>query len=297
MANLKEVRERISSVISTQQITKAMKMVAAAKLRRSQQAILQLRPYSLKLNEILSNILSNVGSDEAGSSFGTERPVKKALVVVITSNRGLCGAYNTNVIKSAVRIIEERYSDLFAKGDVTVLPIGKKGYDFFRRRYPQAPRIDDYVQLVGKEFSFNESLAVSELLMQQFENEAYDAIELVYSQFKNAATQIFAVERFLPVAKAQVEENANVADFIFEPGKEEILTGLIPTILKTQFYKAILDASASEHGARMTAMDKASENADELLRDLRINYNKARQEAITKELSEIVGGVAALESE
>lgn len=297
MANLKEVRERINSVISTQQITKAMKMVAAAKLRRSQQAILQLRPYSLKLNEILSNILSNIGDEDTETSFGVERPVKKVLLVVITSNRGLCGAYNTNVIKAAVRLIEEKYSDLFAQGNVTILPIGKKGYDFFRRRYPNAPRIDDYVQLVGKEFSFNDSLVVSELLMQRFETEEFDAIELVYAQFKNAATQYFLAERFLPVVKKEVSENEEMSDFLFEPNQEEILEGLVPTILKTQFFKAVLDSSASEHGARMTAMDKASENADELLRNLRINYNKARQEAITKELSEIVGGVAALENE
>lgn len=296
MANLKEVRERINSVVSTQQITKAMKMVAAAKLRRAQQAILQLRPYSVKLNEILSNILSS-GVDDVETSFAEERPVSRVLLVVITSNRGLCGAYNSNVIKSAVRLIEEKYQDLFHKGAVTVLPIGKKGNDFFRRRYPNAPRVEDHVQVVGKEFGFNDSLPLSEKIMAQFENGDFDAVELVYSQFKNAATQIFMTERFLPIAKTEAVEGKESADFLFEPNQTEILSDLIPAALKTQFYKAILDSNASEHGARMTAMDKASENADELLRDLRINYNKARQEAITKELSEIVGGAAALENE
>ena len=297
MANLKEVRERINSVISTQQITKAMKMVSAAKLRRAQQAITQLRPYANKLQAMLSNILAGTAeSDDAQSSFGVERPVENALVVVITSNRGLCGAFNSNLIKTTIQLLETKYADLRKAGKLTLLCIGKKGYDFFRRRYPDVNIITDYVELVSRDFSFNDSEKVSQRLMTAFEEGTYDAIDIVYAQFKNAATQFFTVEQFLPVAKAERNEDDAVSDFIFEPSKEEILTHLVPTIIKTQFYKTVIDTTASDHGARMTAMDKASENAEELLKALRIGYNKARQESITRELSEIVGGVAALES-
>lgn len=301
MANLKEVRERISSVKSTQQITKAMKMVAAAKLRRAQQAIVQLRPYSNKLSEILSNILSNLGSD-VESSFGVVRPVKNALVVVITSNRGLCGAFNSSVIKQSLQLLKEKYAEQRKEGKLSVLFIGKKGYDYYKSRYTDLNFINDHVTMVGKDFSFKDSSEVSEDLMKKFEAGTYDAIDIVYGQFKNAAIQNFIVEPFLPVAppkadKAEGKDKELMADFIFQPDKTEILDHLIPTILKTQFHKTILDSNASEQGARMTAMDNATENAQELLRDLKIGYNKARQEAITSEISEIVGGVAALEGE
>lgn len=295
MANLKEVRERISSVMSTQQITKAMKMVAAAKLRRSQQAIVQLRPYANKLQSMLSNILANVDSDD-DNDRDEDQPIERPLIVLVTSSRGLCGAFNSNLIKTAIQFIEQKYSSLLKNGGLTMLCIGKKGYDFFRKRYPQINIISDYVEVVSKDFSFNDSEAISQLLVSQFNNGDYDAIDIVYSQFKNAATQIFTAEQFLPVPKAEKSEEDLNADFIFEPSQEEILSYLVPTILKTQFYKTIIDTAASEHGARMTAMDKASENADEMLKELRVNYNKARQENITKELSEIVGGAAALES-
>lgn len=296
MANLKEVRERITSVISTQQITKAMKMVAAAKLRRAQQAIVEMRPYSNKLSAMLSNILSNLDGD-VEVSFGAQRPVKKALVVVITSNRGLCGGFNSTTSKMALELSQNKYSEQYKDGNLTYLFIGKKGFDYIKSRAKGATFIKDYVDLVGKEFSFNDSSRVAGILMDAFTKGDYDAIDIVYGQFKNAAMQLFVVEPFLPVAKMKVEEGKKdeKADFIFEPNQAELLDYLVPTILKTQFHKTILDSNASEQGARMTAMDKATENADDLLKALKINYNKARQEAITAEISEIVGGVAALE--
>ncbi len=295
MANLKEVRDRISSVTSTQQITKAMKMVAAAKLRRAQQAIVEMRPYSNKLSDMLSNILSNLEGD-VETSFGVVRPVEKALVVVITSNRGLCGAFNSSVTKLAKRLIEEKYQDLAENGNLSLLFIGKKGLDAFRRR-KDLNLITDYTELVGKEFSFEDSAKVASLLMEQFESGEYDSIEIVYGQFKNAAVQNFVVEQFLPVAKIEAEGVASDVNtnFTFEPDQETLLDYLVPTILKTQFHKTILDSNASEQGSRMTAMDKATDNAEDMLKGLKINYNKARQEAITAEISEIVGGVAALE--
>lgn len=295
MANLKEVRDRIGSVSSTQQITKAMKMVAAAKLRKAQQAIVEMRPYSNKLSQMLSNILSNLEGD-VETSFGVARPIKNTLIVVITSNRGLCGAFNSSVNKLARKVIAEKYSEQLAAGNLSILYIGKKGFDFFKKR-TDLNHITDYKELVNKDFSFDSSSKVSSLLMEQFEDGKYDAIDIVYGQFKNAAVQNFVVEPFLPVAKIEADEKVEAvkADFTFEPSKEELLNFLIPTILKTQFHKTILDSNASEQGSRMTAMEKASENAEEMLKELKINYNKARQEAITAEISEIVGGVAALE--
>jgi F-type H+-transporting ATPase subunit gamma len=297
MANLKEVRERISSVISTQQITKAMKMVAAAKLRRAQQAIVDMRPYSNKLSAMLSNILSGLQGG-AETSFGVEREVKNALVVLITSNKGLCGGFNTNVSKMAIELSKNKYSAQYKTGKLSYLFIGKKGHIYLKNRVPGANFITEHTELVGKDFSYEHSSKISGLLMQQFEDGQYDSIDIVYAQFKNAGVQNFIVEPFLPVSKMEAAEdsgNAEVADFIFEPNQEELLEYLVPTILKTQFHKTILDSNASEQGARMTAMDKATENADEILKELKINYNKARQEAITAEISEIVGGVAALE--
>jgi F-type H+-transporting ATPase subunit gamma len=295
MANLKEVRDRIQSVISTQQITKAMKLVAASKLRRAQGAILQLRPYSQKLNAMLSNIMSTLQDEEIDSAYSTDRPVKNICLVVITSNRGLCGAFNSNVIKSVITLLQGKYSSQYEAGNVTLLFIGKKGRDILSKRFPKAKFIKEYTELVGKEFSSKDSIPVAEILMEAFTNEEYDMIEIAYAKFKNAALQEYQVEQFLPILKAEVKEDEFAADFIFEPGKEELLTHLIPAVLKTQFHKTILDSNASENGARMTAMDKATDNAEEMLRDLKINYNKARQEAITTELGEIVGGAAALE--
>lgn len=296
MANLKEVRDRIQSVISTQQITKAMKLVAASKLRRSQQAIQQLRPYSQKLNEMLSNILSTVSEEEIESDYGVERPIKNVCLVVITSNRGLCGAFNSNVIKSAIGAVNDKYSEQYEAGNLSMLFIGKKGKDFLSKRLPKAKFITEYTELVGKEFSSKDSIPVAERLMEAFLSETYDAVDISYAKFKNAALQDYEVEQFLPIAKAEIREESFSADFIFEPRKEELLEFLIPAVLKTQFHKTILDSNASENGARMTAMDKATDNAEEMLRDLKIHYNKARQEAITTELGEIVGGAAALES-
>lgn len=296
MANLKEVRERISSVQSTQQITKAMKMVAAAKLRRAQQAIVDLRPYSNKLNEMLSNILSASDGD-VDTVFGIEREVKNVVIVVETSNRGLCGGFNSSVIKAAIKLIEGKYKAVYESGNLTALFIGKKGKELIPKRFPKLNVIDEYAEIVGKEFSFKDSEQIASRLMEGFTEGIYDHIDVVYAQFKNAAVQNFVVEQFLPVEKLEQEEGEVAAkDYIFEPNQEEILTFLVPNILRTQFHKTILDTTASEHGARMTAMDKASENADELLKELKINYNKARQEAITSELSEISGGVAALEN-
>lgn len=286
---LKEVRNRIKSVQSTQQITKAMKMVSAAKLRRAQDAITQMRPYAKKLQEMLSNIVSNT-EGETGGSLAVERPVEKVLLIVITSDRGLAGAYNANVIKAAKQVIKDKYAAQSAKKQVTIWSIGKKGYEhFLKLNYNvNASYKDIFLSL-----SFENVQACAQAAIKAFENKEFDAVELVYSEFKNAATQRFAVERFLPIPK--VAGSGKKSDFIFEPNKEELIAELMPKILNTQLFKAVLDANASEHGARMTAMDKASENANELLKNLKISYNRARQAAITTELTEIVSGAAALQ--
>lgn len=294
-ANLKEVRERIKSVSSTQQITKAMKMVSAAKLRRATDAIVQMRPYADKLNEMLRNILSNLEGD-ASTTFGKEREVENVMVVVVTSNRGLCGAFNGNIIKAAVADIETNFSKLRKEGKLTILPIGKRGYDYFRKRYADCKIITDYVEIF-KDLSFDNVARVSQELMDGFENSEYDMVMVSYGRFKNAAMQFPETFQFLPVKKLEAKEGGSKmrADYIFEPSKQELLEQLVPSILQTTFHKFLLDTHASEHGARMTAMDKATENAEEMKKELKITYNKARQEAITKELSEIVGGAAALE--
>ena len=291
---LKEVRERIKSVISTQQITKAMKMVSAAKLRKAQNAIVQVRPYSDRLNRMLSNILSNLDGDTT-TSYGTAREVKNALVVVVTSNRGLCGAFNTNINKEAVTLIDTKYAKLRQAGKVTVLFIGKKGYDYFRRRFRDLNFNTDHIGLFNT-IEYEQTSVVARELMDVFSSGKYDAIDIVYGRFKNAAMQFPTVEQWLPVAKLESTGGSKKrADYIFEPDKQQLLETLVPSILQLQFHKTLLDTQASEHGARMTAMDKATENAEELLKNLRINYNKARQESITTELGEIVGGAAALE--
>lgn len=292
---LKEVRERIKSVTSTQQITKAMKMVSAAKLRKAQQAITELRPYSNKLDKMLKNIISNLDGD-ATSSFGKDREVKKAAVVVITSNRGLCGAFNTNIIKAAIHAIENEYVDQLRSGNLSVICVGKKGYDSLRKKYPKGIVSNEFMDVYA-DLSFNNVARVSQFLMDNFSNGNFDKVTVCYGHFKNAGVQYPTALQYLPVEKV-LDENAKKstkkADYIFEPDQQTLLEELIPTILQTSFHKFLLDTQASEHGARMTAMDKATENAEELVKGLKIDYNKARQEAITKELSEIVAGAAAL---
>lgn len=288
---LKEVRNRIKSVQSTQQITKAMKMVSAAKLRRAQESIQQMRPYAKKLQEMLSNIVSNADAD-GGNVLATERPVEKVLLIVITSDRGLAGAYNANLIKLAKSTIREKYSAQASRGNVTIWSIGKKGYEHFAKNNFT---VSDAHKDIFLHLTFDNVQKASGAAIEAFRNKEFDAVELVYSEFKNAATQRFVLEPFLPIPKTAGSGNATRADFIFDPGKEQLVAELMPKILNTQLYKAVLDANASEHGARMTAMDKASENANELLRSLKISYNRARQAAITTELTEIVSGAAALQ--
>ena len=287
---LKEVRNRIKSVQSTQQITKAMKMVSAAKLRRAQDAITQMRPYAQKLQEMLGNI---IGSTESNLSMdlAIERPIEKVLLIVVTSDRGLCGGYNSNLIKLAHHTVAEKYKDQLVKGNVYFLPIGKKGFEHFQKNGFKL--IDNYWNIFSG-LSFEKVQLASKYAMEAFAAKEYDAVEVIYSEFKNAATQRFIAEPFLPVKKI-VEESGPKADFIFEPGQDVLIAELMPKILNTQLFKSVLDANASEHGARMTAMDKASDNANELLKNLKISYNRARQAAITTELSEIVSGAAALQ--
>jgi F-type H+-transporting ATPase subunit gamma len=287
---LKEVRNRIKSVQSTQQITKAMKMVSAAKLRRAQDAITQMRPYAHKLQEMLSNIISNSDGD-VKVALAAERPIEKVIIIVVTSDRGLCGGYNSNLIKLTKQVIKDKYSSQQAKGNVQILPVGKKGYEHFSKNGFKV--IDKYWDIFTG-LSFDKVQAAAKHAMDAFANKEADAVELIFSEFKNAATQRFIAEQFLPVQKVAKAEGQKNADFIFEPGKEVLITELMPKILNTQLYKAVLDANASEHGARMTAMDKASDNANELLKSLKISYNRARQAAITTELTEIVSGAAAL---
>jgi len=288
---LKEVRNRIKSVQSTQQITKAMKMVSAAKLRRAQDAIVQMRPYAKKLQEMLTNIVSN-SEGEVSMPLAAERPVEKVLMLVLTSDRGLAGAFNSNVIKLTKQTILEKYDAQYRKGNVTIWNIGKKGYEHFSKNNYKADAThkDIFLQL-----TFENVQKAAQAAMKAFEEKQFDVIEIVYSQFKNAATQKFEVERFLPIPKLEKKEGEKKADFIYDPSKEELIAELMPKILNTQLYKAVLDSNASEHGARMTAMDKASENANEMLRSLKISYNRARQAAITTELTEIVAGAAALQ--
>lgn len=294
MPSLKEVRTRITSTISTQQITSAMKMVSAAKLRRAQDAIIQMRPYASKLKEILSNVTSSSDSS-AGGAFAAERPVKNVLLVVITSNRGLCGAFNSNVIKLASRTAIEKYSEQKKSGNIQVLAIGKKGADFFKKT---GYKIFDNKSELFDGLNYAKTSVVAEAIMKEFTAGKFDAVELFYNQFKNAASQNLTAEQYLPVAKPVQEKNAKkvTLDYIYEPSQEEIVKDLIPNALKIQLYKALLDSNASEHGARMTAMHKATDNAQEILKDLKLTYNKARQATITKEILEIVGGAEALKN-
>lgn len=287
---LKEVRNRIKSVTSTQQITKAMKMVSAAKLRRAQDAIIQMRPYAQKLQEMLSNIAS--ASSDMALPLAEERAAERVLLIPITSDRGLCGAYNSNVIKATRQLIADKYATQFANGNVTILPIGKKGWEYFTKNNY---KVVAEFWTIFSDLSFENVRNAAVYAQKAFLNKEYDRVELIYSQFKNAATQKFVTEAYLPIPKVENTAGGKTSDFIYEPSKEILVQELMPKILNTQVYKAVLDANASEHGARMTAMDKASENANELLKNLKISYNRARQAAITTELTEIVSGAAALQ--
>ncbi len=284
MANLKEIRNRITSVSSTMQITSAMKMVSAAKLKKAQDAITAMRPYAEKLTELLQNLSATLDGD-AGGTFTTQREVKKVLVVAITSNRGLCGAFNSNVIKEV-----KNRSDFYKGIEVDVLAIGKKGNDALSKTLT----VIDNQSPVFDNLTFENVAKIADVLTEKFISGDYDKIELVYNQFKNAATQIVQTEQFLPLAPIKSDKPVATGDYIFEPSKEEIVLTLIPKSLKTQLYKGIRDSFASEHGARMTAMHKATDNATELRDQLKLTYNKARQAAITNEILEIVGGAEAL---
>ena len=296
MPNLKEVRIRIASVISTQQITSAMKMVSASKLRRAQDAIIQMRPFEEKLKEILDNLILSAGS--SAGVYAKSRPAEKVLIVVITSNRGLCGGFNSTVIKAVNQLIREKYSEQAAKGNVSLACVGKKGADFFKR---------SNLKMMATRNELWDKLAydgVAELageILKLYAEEKIDKVEVVYNRFKNAATQILTVDQLLPFqtevpqkAATKGTEKGIIPDYIFEPSKEEIIENLIPYALKVRFYRSMLDSYAAEHGARMTAMHKATDNATEMIKSLKLSYNKARQAAITKEILEIVAGAEAI---
>ncbi|TXD50581.1 MULTISPECIES: ATP synthase F1 subunit gamma [unclassified Polaribacter] len=288
MANLKEIRNRITSIKSTMQITSAMKMVSAAKLKKAQDAIIAMRPYSSKLTELLQTLSATLDSD-SGGVYSEQREVSKVLIVVITSNRGLCGGFNSSITKTVIRTIAEKYADK----QVDLFAIGKKGEATLAKKHTIfANRNDIYDDL-----TFDNVAVIAERLMDLYVDGSYDKIELVYNQFKNAATQLPQVEQFLPIEPIELDDSLTVnSDYIFEPSKEEIVLALIPKSLKTQLYKALRDSFASEHGARMTAMHKATDNATDLRDDLLLTYNKARQAAITNEILEIVGGAEALKN-
>jgi F-type H+-transporting ATPase subunit gamma len=285
MANLKEIRNRISSVSSTMQITSAMKMVSAAKLKKAQDAITAMRPYAEKLTELLQSVSATLDGD-VGGKFTSQREVNKVLVVAITSNRGLCGAFNTNVIKQAKLLADVTY----VGKQVDIVAIGKKGNDILTKTLT----VVDNQSAIFDDLTFNNVTIIAESLTERFISGEYDKIEIVYNQFKNAATQVVQTEQFLPLAPIKSDKPVSTGDYIFEPSKEEIVLTLIPKSLKTQLYKAIRDSFASEHGARMTAMHKATDNATDLRNQLKLTYNKARQAAITNEILEIVGGAEAL---
>lgn len=292
MASLKEVRNRITSVNSTMQITKAMKMVSAAKLRRAQDRIIQLRPYSKKLNELIGQVSQNTEVG-ASSPYTQVREVNKVLLVLITSDRGLCGAFNSNVIKATNTYIADHYAEQSANGNVTVLTIGKKGTDAFTRR--KAKTVTTYSDLFSR-LTFETVKEAAEGIMESFTSGEYDEVVLIYNEFKNVATQIVRTEKMLPLTDDSLEDSSSNVDYIFEPSEEEILLELIPKAIKLQLFKAVLDSNASEHGARMTAMDKATDNGGELLKSLKIEYNRSRQASITTEILEIVGGAEALKN-
>lgn len=291
MANLKEIRNRIVSVSSTMQITSAMKMVSAAKLRKAQDAILQMRPYAEKLQEILEGL--STGLDTSENAYGRNDKEEKVLLAVITSNRGLCGAFNSQIIKHTKHLIANEYKDK----DVTVLTFGKKAEDAFRKTdyWIKGTLLPCHTNEIFDELTFERASKAATKIMEAFKAKQFDKVMLVYNSFRNAAVQVIKTEQFLPIVPTAAEDGSTVSsDYIFEPNKEEIVADLIPKSLRTQFYKALLDSFAGEHGARMTAMHKATDNASDLLKELKLTYNKARQAAITTEILEIVGGAEAL---
>ncbi len=292
MANLKEIRTRLNSVKSTKQITSAMKMVAASKLRKAQDKILRLRPYAGKLQEILLGISARIEDSDDGASYSRLSEPEKILLIVITSNKGLCGAFNSNVIKETIRIIREKYPEQVNSGNVDLLTIGKKGADYFRKSSYNI--VEDHSS-VFDDLGFESVNIIAEGVMDSFLKGKYDRIEFIYNQFKNAAVQILTNEQFLPVeADAEEGETETITDYIYEPGKEEIIEELIPKTLKVQFYKNVLDSYVAEHGARMTAMHMATDNATDIIKDLTLEYNKARQASITNQILEVVSGAEAL---
>jgi F-type H+-transporting ATPase subunit gamma len=292
MANLKAIRLRIVSVKSTRQITSAMKMVSAAKLRKAQDRIVRLRPYANKLYEILVGLSRSLAESEIENIYARQSQPEKILIVVITSNKGLCGAFNTNVIRETRRIISEKYHDQFKNGNLWLLPVGKKGFDYFRKQ--PVKMLPDQNNLLH-DLTFENVSKVAEKIMNGFVSGEFDRIELVYNQFKNAATQLLTEESFLPVKSIKDDVSKNVpVDYIYEPDKEGIIKELIPKSLRIQFYKAVLDSYVAEHGARMTAMHKATDNATTMIRELTLLYNKARQAAITNQILEVVSGAEAL---
>ncbi len=289
MANLKEIRTRITSVNSTRQITSAMKMVSAAKLRRAQNAIVEMRPYANKLHEILGHVVSSAESLEENPYVRTNK-VERVLIVAVSSNRGLCGAFNSNVAKKAMELCEGKFEELYKLGKVDFITIGKKVNDLLKAKNASITQSHSEIY---DELCFQNAEKIASSVMQQFVDKKYDEVYLIFNEFKNVAVQFLAVEQFLPI-KMEEKDDLHEADYIFEPNKLEITEQLIPYALKTQFYKAILESYASEHGARMTAMHKATDNATDLLKELKLNYNKARQASITNEILEIVGGAEAL---
>ena len=298
MPSLKEVRIRIASVKSTQQITSAMKMVAASKLRRAQNSILKMRPYAAKLVNILQHISQSLDNSNGENIYARDNAEENILIVALTSNRGLSGAFNSNIIKATIQLLTETYSRQYKSGNVSLWMIGNKGNDFFRKR---GYKIVGENSTMLEHLTFEKASSVAESIMQDYAEKKYDKVILVYNQFKNAVNQIVTVEQFLPVLppeekKLQAEQKASHIDYIYLPSKEEIITELIPKTLKIQFYKALLDSVASSYGAQMTAMQQATDNAGELLKQLNLSYNKARQAAITKEILEIVSGAEALKN-
>jgi len=292
MANLKAIRIRITSVKSTRQITSAMKMVSAAKLRRAQDKIVRLRPYANKLHEILVGLSQSLADSEVENIYGRRSSPDKVLIVVITSNRGLCGGFNANVIKEARRVVSEKYKDQYRNGNLWVLTIGKKGYDFFRKQ--KIKMLPEQNNLLNN-LTFENVALVAEQVMKSYVSLEFDRVEFIYNQFKNAAVQNMTNEIFLPVETVTSGKiNAAPVDYIYEPDKEGIVRDLIPKSLKIQFYKAVLDSFVAEHGARMTAMHKATDNATTMIRDLTLHYNKARQSTITNQILEVVSGAEAL---
>lgn len=293
MASLKEVRNRIASVNSTQQITKAMKMVAAAKLRRAQDSIIQMRPYAKKLGEMLATV--SEGAETAASNpFKQVRPVEKVLIIAVSADRGLCGAFNTNVMKAAIALTQEKYAAQAAKGNVEIMALGKKAGEALQRR---GYKINTAHMDVFTRLSFVTIKEVAESIMADFQAGKYDVVEVIFNEFKNVATQIIRKEQFLPIAateEARKKMSGSKTNYLFEPSEEEIVSDLIPKSLKIQLYRAVLESNASFFGAQMTAMGKATDNAQELLKSLKLEYNRSRQAAITKEILEIVGGAEAL---